>query len=102
MTTSRIRRHVQKQKEQTLRQAVERRFTGDDLLGIFGAAIRARLREELQEEGYGPSKHSTPGHCNPAGTKLVRRFIRQAGTEATYWRQCYRALTGRHYHEVAP
>lgn len=98
MTTSRIRRRVQKQKEQTLRQAIERQFNRNDLLGIFGAAIRARL----QEGDYSPGKYSTPGHCNPAGTKLVRRFIRQSGTEATYWRQCYRALTGRHYHEVAP
>jgi hypothetical protein len=98
MTTTRIRRHVQAQKEGTLREAVSRQFTRNDLLGIFGAAIRARL----QEGGYRPGKHATRGQPHPAGTKLVRRFIRRSGTEATYWRKAYRALTGHHYGEVVP
>lgn len=34
---------------------------------------------------------------HPTGTKLVRRFIRQSGGEATFWRNAYAALTGKQY-----
>lgn len=34
---------------------------------------------------------------HPAGTKLVRRFIRKSGKESTFWRNAYAALTGRQY-----
>lgn len=34
---------------------------------------------------------------HPAGTKLVRRFIRGSGFESTHWRSAYAALTGKHY-----
>lgn len=34
---------------------------------------------------------------HPAGTKLVRRFIRHSGKESTFWRTAYAALTGKQY-----
>ena len=34
---------------------------------------------------------------HPAGTKLVRGFIRHSGKESKYWREAYADLTGKHY-----
>jgi hypothetical protein len=34
---------------------------------------------------------------HPAGTKVIRQFIRQSGKESTFWRNAYAALTGRQY-----
>lgn len=34
---------------------------------------------------------------HPAGTKLVRRFIRKSGKESTFWRNAYAELTGKQY-----
>lgn len=90
------RRMAQAAKALGLREAVSRRFSFRDLLNVFGAAIRARLIEG----GYSSGKHSHPGRRNPAGTKLVRSFIRQSGGESTYWRKRYFELTGRQYNQV--
>ncbi len=58
--------------------------------------IRTRNRSHTRK-GPGRMPHSkTP---NPAGTKLVKRFIRDASNEATAYRRTYAAMTGQQYHE---
>lgn len=95
LSTISRRLHDRLVKERDLRTATSRQFTRADLLGLFGAAIRSKLAGANL-----PGKHSHPGQRNPAGTKLVRRFIRQSGGESTYWRKRYVALTGRQYNQV--
>lgn len=34
---------------------------------------------------------------HPAGTKLVRGFIRHSGKESRHWRETYAELAGKHY-----
>jgi hypothetical protein len=62
---------------------------------LFGRAIVARL---VKTGLTRPSKHRRPACCHtyfhPAGTKLVRRFIRRARGEQTEYRRIYAALTG--------
>lgn len=36
---------------------------------------------------------------NPAGTKLVKRFIRDSKSENVAYRSLYAAMTGSQYHE---
>jgi hypothetical protein len=78
----------------------------NDLQFLFGKCLAGKLMER-------PSKHQLPGKhtgrhftgeeidslCmpHPAGTKLVRRFIRQSGKESTYNRRLYAYLTGHQY-----
>lgn len=44
---------------------------------------------------FGNPRPRTGPH--PAGTKLVRRFIRTSGRESLHWRQLYKHLTGKDY-----
>jgi len=49
----------------------------------------------------GPGRRRVPPEQqnNPAGTKLVKRFIRDARGEQTEYRKTYAALTGQQYSE---
>ena len=49
----------------------------------------------------GPGRRRAPAvyHVNPAGTKLVKRFIRDARGEQIEYRKTYAALTGQQYQD---
>lgn len=81
------------------RSIADQKWNYTDLLTIFGMALRAKFHET-------PTRHMLPGkHLlnrrdrvnHPAGTKLVRGFIRHSGRESTSWRTMYFNLTGGHY-----
>lgn len=96
-----------------LREFSDRKFTRTDLLEIFGRAFMAKFREKPTRHQL-PGKHHGGHHArielakvegmkddsiacryeHPAGTKLVRRFIRASRGEQTQYRLVYAALTG--------
>lgn len=63
------------------------------------------LMTKLMSVGSRPGRHyrtrgaggGRKGKHNPAGTKLVRRFIRQGRGEQTEYRRMYAAMTGHQY-----
>lgn len=88
-----------------------------DLQELFGRAMFAKLRETPTRHQL-PGKHSGKHYArikhvegmkdedeevscfaadHPAGTKLVRRFIRRGNSENTAMRQKYAQLTGHQY-----
>lgn len=94
------------QKLANLRALVDRQWTGNDLLKIFGDALRAKIADMSNPhnrlgKNYG-NRHGTHHNAhstshNPAGTKLIRGFIRHSGRESTYWRELYKSRTGNQY-----
>lgn len=65
-------------------------------LRLFG---HGRAASETRK---GPGRRRMPpcgpgSNVNPTGTKLIKRFIRDSGGEATYWRRLYHELTGNTY-----
>lgn len=64
---------------------------------LFGRALVAKLRERPTRHQM-PGKHKRRAACceyhHPAGTKLVRRFIRRARGEQIEYRRIYAAMTG--------
>jgi hypothetical protein len=91
-----------------LRAIAEINFTKDNLLELFGLAIKNRITS-------GVSRHEQPGknYFNAhgaghnaggskiwqhiAGTKFVRACIRLSGRESTYSRELYKLMTGVYY-----
>lgn len=74
---------------------------------LFGTQSRGRW-QHATKKGPGrrrlPRWYGVPGNTehvfrreHPAGTKLVRRFIRQSGTESVHNRRLYAELTGHQY-----
>lgn len=51
------------------------------------------------KKGPGRRPLGWTGRMHPAGTKLVKRFIRDSKREQTNYRTTYANLTGQHYHE---
>jgi hypothetical protein len=77
-----------------------RRFTYTDVLTIFGKGMMARVQKQSRHDSVGKnffSNHFHAGRRNPAGSKLLRRIIRQSEKEVTSTRAAYKALTGRQY-----
>jgi hypothetical protein len=103
-------------KAKLLREFSDRQFTKTDLLVILGEAFKAKFREAPTRHQI-PGKHAGGHHAriqmthvdgmpdedfpcrghHPAGTKLLRRFIRQSGRESTANRRAYTKLTGHQY-----
>lgn len=86
-------------KSAALREIANGKWSYNDLLTIFGGALRAKF-EEVPTRDQLPGKHTLNRRDrvqHPAGTKLARRFIRHSGRESTSWRNLYFALTGKHY-----
>lgn len=69
---------------------------------LFGRAMLAKLMAGGRNR---PGKHyrvrgaggGRKGKHNPAGTKLVRKFIRRGHSENTHYRRIYATLTGHQY-----
>jgi hypothetical protein len=77
------------------------KLNASGLKELFG---RAMLIKALSF-GRPPGKHSR-GHSDcyrfhPAGTKLVRRFIRRGRGEQTEYRKLYAYMTGHQYQQKA-
>jgi hypothetical protein len=87
-------------KEHQLRALAKAAWGYKDLLEIFGLGLAHRLRTNPFGERIGKNyftKHFHAGKRNPAGSKLLRRFIRQNSKEAVFERKAYATLTGRQY-----
>lgn len=105
MTTKQERGILARVKEKFLEQLAGFKHSFSSLAEIFGMAIRAKL-EGANRLGknflnsHGPGHHVRGHKHNPAGTKLVRSFIRHGNTENTYYRKLYAAWTGHQYQGV--
>lgn len=90
-------------KEHHRRSLAKENWSRKDLLEIFGLGLMHRLRTNPHGARIGKNyftKHFHAGKRNPAGSKLLRRFIRQSSGEATNTRRAYAALTGRQYNHL--
>lgn len=105
-TRSKERAAIAEFKAAALRHIAELNLTGDHLNEIFGMAIRAKLMEpsnfhngigQHYFNSHGPNHNARGQKRHPAGTKLVRRFIRRGNTENVVARQIYALLTGTQY-----
>jgi hypothetical protein len=75
-----------------------------DLLEIFGLGLANRLRTNPRDSLQGKNYFSTRFHAgarNPAGSKLMRRFIRANAARSASYERDYKALTGRRYNHVS-
>jgi hypothetical protein len=82
------------------RALADRRFTFSDILRMFGQSMMVRVQKQTRHDSVGKnffSNHFHAGRRNPAGSKLLRRIIRQSDKEMTSTRKAYKALTGRQY-----
>jgi hypothetical protein len=80
---------------------VRAQWTLKDLLEIFGLGFAHRMRINPRDAHIGQnyfSNHFHAGAHNPAGSKLMRRFIRASGRGT--WERDYKVLTGRRYNHV--
>jgi|HubBroStandDraft_4_1064222.scaffolds.fasta_scaffold240033_2 hypothetical protein len=94
--TTAERRKRAKLAAETLRNSVD---TAPNMLMVFGKCLAAKFMAAPSKSQM-PGKHYWADNCkepHPAGTKLVRRFIRQSGKESTYNRRLYAYLTGHQY-----
>lgn len=85
------------------RMLVNARWTQKDLLEIFGLGVAHRLRTNPRDAHIGQnyfSNHFHAGARNPAGSKLLRRFIRSNGPRSGSYERDYKALTGRRYNHL--
>jgi hypothetical protein len=103
------RRSIAQMKASALRFMAEFKLKAEHLLEIFGMAIRAKMSEPsnrhnsigsnyFNAHGTHHYVHATNHH--PAGTKLVRAFIRHSRKEQTVYRRLYAELTGKQYNGV--
>lgn len=87
-------------KAKARRVLVSNQFQLRDLVEIFGRCIQHRFITNPRDARIGKnyfSNHFHAGARNPAGSKLLRRFIRDSSKEQVTVRRAYAALTGRHY-----
>lgn len=99
--------HVARQREANkaaaLRALADARWTQRDLLEIFGLGLAHRLQTNPRDANIGQnyfSNHFHAGARNPAGSKLMRRFIRANGSRSARYESDYKALTGRRYNHL--
>lgn len=93
------RKLVRSMKARFMRDLSERNFQLEDLLQIFGLAIKAKMLERPTRHQM-PGKHYGSSHnqrANPTCTKFVRSCIRHSGKESQYSRELYKLLTGLQY-----
>jgi hypothetical protein len=97
----RVRRaHV---KQVRLDKLVRAQWGMKDLLEIFGLGIAHRLRHPHRHAEMGQnyfSNHFHAGARNPAGSKLLRSFVRANGARSASYERDYKALTGRRHNHV--
>jgi hypothetical protein len=82
---------------------VNAQWTQKDLLEIFGLGLAHRLRTNPRDAQIGQnyfSNHFHAGARNPAGSKLLRRFIRANGPRSGSYERDYKQLTGRRYNHL--
>lgn len=90
-------------KAQSLRALANARWGMRDMLEIFGRGLQNRVVATSRHDSVGKnyfSNHFHAGARNPAGSKLLRRFIRQSKKEQHTERKMYAALTGRQYNHL--
>lgn len=95
-----VREALARDKAAHLRQLANASWGQEDLLEIFGLGIVSRLRSGRGQQAVGKnffSNHFHAGARNPAGSKLLRRFIRRSKKEQHVYRKAYAELTGRQY-----
>lgn len=89
-----------------LRAIAEIQFTRENLLELFGLAIKSRIvqgaskhdrigKNYFNAHGVGHNERGIWAHI--AGTKFVRACIRLSGRESTYSRELYKIMTGTFY-----
>lgn len=96
-------RERQAAKASALRRVANAKWGMKDLLEIFGMGLAHRLRTNPMHGRIGKnffSNHFHAGAHNPAGSKLLRRFIRHSNKEQTVLRKSYAGLTGRQYNHL--
>lgn len=107
-TRSKEREAMSEFKAAALRSLAELHLTRDHLNEIFGMAIRAKLLSPSNAHNalgqhyfnsHGPDHNPRGQKRHPAGTKLVRKFIRRGNTENVMARRLYALLTGKQYGE---
>lgn len=85
------------------RELADANWTKRDLIEIFGLGIAHRFRNQPRHAHIGKNyftKHFHAGKRNPAGSKLLRQFIRRSEKEQHVERKLYAALTGRQYNHL--
>jgi hypothetical protein len=85
------------------RALAERRWDKRDLMEIFGFGLAHRLCMNPRDAHIGKnyfSSHFHAGARNPAGSKLLRGFIRANGPRSGSYERDYKALTGRRYNHL--
>lgn len=90
-------------KEHALRKLANAQWTERDFLEIFGLGLAHRLQTNPRDANIGKnhfSNHFHAGARNPAGSKLLRRFIRANGPRSASYGRDYQALTGRRYNHI--
>lgn len=82
----------------------ELRLTRGNLLSLFGACLTRRLTEGSNPHNtlgaHYNGNHHHAGRRNPAGSKLMRSFIRANGPRSENWKPAYLQLTGREYDHI--
>ncbi len=95
------RRSLAAMKDSFRRTMAEVKLKFSDLLEIFGMALRAKLSEPSnRSQSLGKHHLAFRGHAHPAGTKLVRRFLR-SNEDSVHYNAVYKALTGHAYRNTA-
>lgn len=101
MTNIAERQKIAAKRAALLREFSDRQFTREDLLEIFGRALLAKAAAPTERHNVLGKHHAAhDDQCrfhHPAGTKLVRRFIRQARGEQVEYRRIYARMTGHQY-----
>jgi len=85
------------------RALAARRWTYRDLLEIFALGMEMRLMTHPRDTNIGKNYFSNRFHAgrrNPAGSKLLRGFIRANGPRSASYERDYKALTGRRYNHL--
>lgn len=89
-----------------LRAVSEIQFGAENLLELFGLAIKHRIMEGVSKHdsvgknffnAHGLGHHKRGIWAHIAGTKFVRACIRLSGRESTYSRELYKIMTGVYY-----
>lgn len=101
--TAKARRILSVTKEKFRRQMADFTLSRNTLLEIFGTAFKAKVEDPSNRHNsigknyfnaHGPH-HNVRSHAHhPAGTKLVRRFLR-SNNGSHHYRALYKNLTGK-------
>lgn len=111
MSISFEKREAEKARKRAEEQQRLQRFDGRGLKGLltlFGFALQAKMTHDAGSfrlgknygNSHGPHHRERGRTHNPAGTKLVRRFIRCSRGEGYELRKLYAMMTGHQYNRA--